>query len=678
MRLRSPLIASALIVLVSLICARVSVGHRTSIREEGASQKQIAIIPFLASGTDKDVASLGEDMATHLTNRLNKLYGLSILGQDVVRQQVSKKADSAETLAMARQLGIDTLVTGTFKKSGAKLELECSIVDVASGQVSDGKAISISKEFPSGYVSLLRDLADKVESALRPTAASGARPQPLNEAEVSNNVEAHELYSDGLQKWQSGTREELTEARNSFRQAVDKDQDYGEAFAALSDSETQLAILKEQAGEDAEQDKRDAVAHAFSAVKKAPYFGGAHWQLSRALLLVRDYEGAARSARVANILWPADAEVYVDLSRALAQGQLVDSPELEQALKMTPALVLIEPELPKVTLVNDGAAAVNVKFTQDSGKVFSSVNVPAGGSRIAGLVTGHYSVSTSGGDQAKTQALEFSEGTPYSLDGRTLAPRAAEHVSPGKTSEKPVVSHAQVKPNPKTKAEMVYVPEGEFTMGDTTQEDNKPHKVSLSGYWIGRVPVMVKEFRAYTDDKEGYEKDFGKAYDWEKYKPSRGWVPDHPMVKVSWSEARAFCKWAGGDLASEAQWEHAARGPEGLVYPWGNQWDAERLQWNLGSDTAPVKAHAAAESAYGCMDMAGNVLQWCLDGYQADLSSLTHDPVGSGDQYVLRGSALGNNGPKQSRLTCREERLAPDTRLPRVGFRVAITDAAKK
>lgn len=95
----------------------------------------------------------------------------------------------------------------------------------------------------------------------------------------------------------------------------------------------------------------------------------------------------------------------------------------------------------------------------------------------------------------------------------------------------------------------------------------------------------------------------------------------HPAVHLSWRGALAYCAWAGLRLPTEIEWEKAARGADGRLYPWGDTWDESRLRWyggdrGEGETTAPVDAYPEGRSPYGCLQMAGNVEEWCADGYR--------------------------------------------------------------
>jgi formylglycine-generating enzyme required for sulfatase activity len=194
----------------------------------------------------------------------------------------------------------------------------------------------------------------------------------------------------------------------------------------------------------------------------------------------------------------------------------------------------------------------------------------------------------------------------------------------------------------KTGIELIRIPAGPFLYGsadsDAMARDNeKPQRtVDLPEYWIGRAPVTNDQFARFvratghktTAEREGYGWGWtGKEWSWIQ---GANWLnprgPDsssdgrgnHPVVQVSWHDAKPFCDWAGLKLPAEEQWEKAARGTEGRIWPWGNEPPTvERCNFdgNVG-DTTPVGQYSPlGDSPYGCQDMAGNVWEWMGSWY---------------------------------------------------------------
>lgn len=202
--------------------------------------------------------------------------------------------------------------------------------------------------------------------------------------------------------------------------------------------------------------------------------------------------------------------------------------------------------------------------------------------------------------------------------------------------------------DPKSGIEFVFVPAGEFLMGSNDSDkdpinDEKPeHTNETTAYWIGKTEITNGQFRQFMD---------GKGYDMQSYWTEAGWKwrngnnstkPDcwdntdlngesQPVTCISWYEAMAFAAWLKSEtglevrLPSEAEWEKAARGTDGLIYPWGNKFDGSEFNFcdsncvydwkdknfNDGfAKTAPVGSYPANASPYGALDMAGNVAEW--------------------------------------------------------------------
>jgi formylglycine-generating enzyme required for sulfatase activity len=167
--------------------------------------------------------------------------------------------------------------------------------------------------------------------------------------------------------------------------------------------------------------------------------------------------------------------------------------------------------------------------------------------------------------------------------------------------------------------EMVLIPAGEFLMGSDPRkdeyavDDEQPqHTLHLPDYHLAKTPVTNAQYAAFMQATSHKQPEH-----WEGEKPPKG-KEGHPVVYVSWHDAIAYCQWLAEvtgkpyRLPSEAEWEKGARGSEGLIYPWGNRWDARRCNSAEGGkgDTTPVGAYPQGASPYGLLDMAGNVSEW--------------------------------------------------------------------
>ena len=205
-----------------------------------------------------------------------------------------------------------------------------------------------------------------------------------------------------------------------------------------------------------------------------------------------------------------------------------------------------------------------------------------------------------------------------------------------------------IRANPADELEYAWVPAGTFQMGcvpaDTEcDEDEKPrHAVTLSaGFWIGRTEVTVAAYEKFTS-ASGLPMPEAPEF-------NAGWRrKTHPIVRVSWSEAQAYCTWAGGSLPTEAQYEYAARGgQDGQRFSWGNDTGREHANFegvegfDRWENTAPGGEFPAND--YGLHDLAGNVYEWTADWYHPSYyaQSSATDPRGpeEGTERVLRGGS---------------------------------------
>jgi formylglycine-generating enzyme required for sulfatase activity len=190
-------------------------------------------------------------------------------------------------------------------------------------------------------------------------------------------------------------------------------------------------------------------------------------------------------------------------------------------------------------------------------------------------------------------------------------------------------------------SQLVYIPVGDFIMG--LGSGDAPQKtVSLDGYWIYKTDVTDKMYGQCvgTGNCAAPAQEIGTPV---YTNPVYG---DYPVVGVTWDMAANFCKWAQGQLPTEAQWEKAARGSDGGVHPWGNEnpgCDLLNYKGCLGH-TNDVNDYPAGRSQYGLLDMAGNVFQWVNDfydpNYYDNMPAQNPTGPGSGDTHVIRGSSF--------------------------------------
>jgi len=203
-----------------------------------------------------------------------------------------------------------------------------------------------------------------------------------------------------------------------------------------------------------------------------------------------------------------------------------------------------------------------------------------------------------------------------------------------------------VRVSPRDGKAMVLVAGGDFLRGSTPADgqdsDETPQwRVYLNAYWIDVCPVTVQEYRRFC---EATGRQMPKTPRW-------GWENDHPVVNVLWEDAAAYAAWADKRLPTEAEWEKAARGTDGRKFPWGSEAPGTDGKWrcNLFGDrdgfvhTSPVDHYPEGASPYSCLDMIGNVWEWCADWYRSGYyaSAPIQNPTGPerGSYRVMRGAS---------------------------------------
>lgn len=263
--------------------------------------------------------------------------------------------------------------------------------------------------------------------------------------------------------------------------------------------------------------------------------------------------------------------------------------------------------------------------------------------------------------------------------------------------------------------QLVRISAGEFLMGSTQEQAKQAIKdglkkewanweqpqrtVELSDYSIGKYPITNREYQAFVKDIN-YSPPSG--WNSDQYPSEKG---DHPVVNVSWEDATNYCKWLSEKtqkkfrLPTEAEWEKAARGTAGFIWPWGNEFgeeNANTAEMKIDDTTAVDQFSPRGNSPYGCADMIGNVWEWCADWFDENqnknhpvelkgmekkgknrLAEVNKDPQGpnKGFYRVLRGGSFYNLS-WCSRCAYRSGSY-PYYFFNLIGFRVALSGERK-
>ncbi|HDN80997.1 MAG TPA: formylglycine-generating enzyme family protein [Chloroflexi bacterium] len=233
-------------------------------------------------------------------------------------------------------------------------------------------------------------------------------------------------------------------------------------------------------------------------------------------------------------------------------------------------------------------------------------------------------------------------------------------------------------------SKMAYIPAGAFIMGDETgRPDERPvHIVYLEGFHIDRYEVTVEEYARFLNaigslwGCDGHLCADVKSENPQShilikdglYQPEPGYER-HPITWVSWFGADAYCRFYGKRLPTEAEWEKAARGTDGRLYPWGDIFSPDRANADgVLSGTVPVGSYPEGLSPYGLHDMAGNVWEWVADWYEPYPGSGYRSPF-FGKYKVVRGGSW-NHPAADARCSARDF-AHPARRIGVVGFRCA-------
>lgn len=345
-------------------------------------------------------------------------------------------------------------------------------------------------------------------------------------------------------------------------------------------------------------------------------------------------------------LWAAGVILYVMLASRLPFPQQSMGP-LMLALKEQ------EPDPLPATVPDDIKTVIRRALQKDPNRRFGSAAEMRQAIATASLELGH--------------GIEVNEPDQVDKTGTVVLPKL-ESLLP------PIVHSAdsRTKNNPKDGAEMVWVPAGEFLMGseDGERREKPSHRVFLDGYWIYKLPVSVGQYRLFCAST-------GRAL---RHAPPWGWQEEHPIVNVSWDYAVAYAQWAASSLPTEAEWEKAARGVDGRMFPWGAEWDRSKCCNSVGlrrSSVSFVGTFREGAGPYGALDMAGNVWEWTADWYEETYYAFSpaHSPTGPffGTHRVLRGGSWGNDMVHDYRTSTRAM-CEPVVRGGSIGFRCVVRE----
>lgn len=249
-----------------------------------------------------------------------------------------------------------------------------------------------------------------------------------------------------------------------------------------------------------------------------------------------------------------------------------------------------------------------------------------------------------------------------------VAERQALAVILGRLGDPRVVPDLRVSGHPDTPAGYVPIPAGTYYSGD----DRQPFRITTP-FWLSRYPVTNGQYRLFRQDGGYTRRDCWSAEGWQWLQQQPAAEPDlwrdptfnaptQPVVDVSFWEAEAFCRWAGGQLPTERQWEAAARGPDGHPYPWGDGWAdgiCNSREAGLGCPSAVGIFPRSRSVPFGLEDLAGNVWEWCCDRLAAAAR-------------VIRGGSWANDA-RACRAASRGGWNAPAMRSGGLGFRVALS-----
>ncbi|MBI5826089.1 MAG: SUMF1/EgtB/PvdO family nonheme iron enzyme [Chloroflexi bacterium] len=244
----------------------------------------------------------------------------------------------------------------------------------------------------------------------------------------------------------------------------------------------------------------------------------------------------------------------------------------------------------------------------------------------------------------------------------TVIPQETATTSPTEIPSSPTALATPAPKNIKISAmdgmTQLFVPAGVLVMGgmDVYREsDELPvHEISIRAFWIDQVEVANGMYNLCVQADSCRPPRLNNSDNRPEYFGNPEFQ-DYPVVHVTWTDANAYCQWAGRRLPTEAEWERAARGDDKRNFPWGdeppNQYNSNSI--NLIGDTSRVGSYAEGASPFGALDMAGNVWEWVADRYRPDYyaKSTSENPTGPADNEVFSNLRVMRGGSFQDDWT---------------------------
>jgi iron(II)-dependent oxidoreductase len=264
--------------------------------------------------------------------------------------------------------------------------------------------------------------------------------------------------------------------------------------------------------------------------------------------------------------------------------------------------------------------------------------------------------------------------------------------------------------NEKDGSLMRLIPAGEFIMGSTLEQMEAAKRMDKAGpqfplshetpqvnaktdnFYVGAFAVTNEQFAGFLSATRPSPGELQRWVSWldriviqpnDSYRAVTEFK-SHPVINVTWFGAEAYCNWAGLRLPTEIEWEKAARGTYGRIFPWGNEWDPDRLCWWGSHDeketTSPVDAFPEGCSPYGIFQMSGNVEEWCGDWYQPDVYKRYATgnllPPRAGMGRIIRGGNCLRKNKLEFRCAMRRANTPSFTNVLLTGIRCAADRCA--